>query len=186
MELLKSIIKQFYYYKQLGQKAIDQCSDEGLFEQYNEESNSIAIIVKHLNGNMLSRWTEFLTTDGEKEWRDRDGEFEATIKSRRELQQKYDQGWDCLLNTLESLNEADLQKTVYIRNLGHSALEAINRQLAHVPYHIGQIVYLSRMYTKENWQSLSIPKGNSKQYNANTLIGGKRTQHYTQQFLEEE
>ena len=184
MKILPNLLKTFEYYKQLGVKAIDQCSDEGLFKKYNEDSNSISIIVKHLHGNMMSRWTDFLNTDGEKDFRDRDGEFEETFNNRAELTEKYNEGWACLLNAIQSLNEDNLEQTVYIRNQGHTALEAINRQLAHVPYHIGQIVYLSRMYPKSSWESLSIPKGTSKAFNDSHFGKPKQKRHYTDDFLD--
>jgi hypothetical protein len=128
---LESTIKQFEYYKMLGEKAMEQLPEEKLFWQYNEESNSIAIVVKHLSGNMLSRWTNFLTSDGEKDWRNRDAEFENAIQTKEQLQLEWNKGWQCLLDTLKQLKEDDLQKIVYIRNQGHTVMEAINRQLAH-------------------------------------------------------
>ncbi|MFZ1379442.1 MAG: DUF1572 domain-containing protein [Saprospiraceae bacterium] len=165
-DYLNSSIKQFEYYKMLGEKTFDQVSEDQLFWQYNAESNSIAIIVKHLCGNMLSRWTNFLTSDGEKEWRQRDAEFENDIKTKIELLEKWNQGWNCLFNALHALTEDDLTKIIYIRNQGHSVIEAINRQLAHYPYHIGQIVFIGKMMCDEKWNSLSIPKGNSTTYNS--------------------
>ncbi|WP_026462518.1 DUF1572 family protein [Adhaeribacter aquaticus] len=179
---LESVIRQFEYYKMLGEKTFAQVPAEKLFWQYNEESNSIAIIVNHLWGNMLSRWTHFLTTDGEKEWRDRDAEFESTITTKEELLQKWDEAWKVLLDTLNALSEDDLSKTVYIRNQGHTVLEAINRQLAHYPYHIGQIVFIGKMVA-EKWDSLSIPKGNSKQFNAEKFSKSKHKEHFTEEFL---
>ncbi len=162
---LESAIAQFQHYKSIGEKTFDQLKDEDLFWQYNEESNSIAIIVKHIWGNMMSRWTDFLTSDGEKEWRKRDEEFETTIKTKEELMEKWNQGWECLFTALNSLREDDLNfKTIFIRNEGHSITEAINRQLAHYPYHIGQIVFIGKM-ASSNWKALTIPKGNSKSYN---------------------
>src|SRR6202000_1162783 len=126
-EYLASAIKQFEYYKLLGDKAMEQLPTEKLFWQYNDESNSIGIIVKHLSGNMLSRWTDLMTSDGEKDWRDRDAEFENDIKSKEELLNKWNEGWQCLLNALKALSEDDLQKIIYIRNQGHTVMEAINR-----------------------------------------------------------
>jgi len=181
-DYLTSVIKQFYYYKALGDKTFDQVSEEQLFWKPNEQSNSIANIVKHLWGNMLSRWTEFLTSDGEKEWRDRDGEFEDDIKSKDELIEKWNEGWKVLLDTLETLNDEDLGKIVYIRNQGHSVMEAINRQLAHYPYHVGQIVFIGKICS-ENWVSLSIPKGNSTQYNNEKFSKPKRQEHFTDEYL---
>src|ERR1700754_1849213 len=125
---LESIKKEFSYYKTLGEKAIAQVPDEKLFWQFNEQCNSIAIIIQHLSGNMLSRWTDFLSTDGEKEWRDRDAEFENDISTREELIDKWEEGWKCLFNALNSLTPDDLQKEIFIRNQGHSVTEAINRQ----------------------------------------------------------
>ena len=163
---LNSVKKRFDYYKTLGEKTFDQLNDEQLFWQYNEESNSIATIVKHLSGNMLSRWTDFLTSDGEKQWRDRDTEFENDIKSRQELLAIWNKGWDCLFNALNSIKEDDWQKDIYIRNERHSVVDAINRQLAHYPYHIGQIVFIGKMLAGARWKSLSIPKGKSGIFNA--------------------
>ncbi|MNJ91816.1 DinB superfamily protein [compost metagenome] len=184
-DYLTSVKKQFEYYKLLGEKTFAQLSDEQLFEQYNEESNSIAVIVKHLWGNMLSRWTDFLTTDGEKEWRERDAEFQNDTTERAELIAKWDEGWKCLFDALHSLTEQDLAKEIYIRNQGHSVVEAINRQLAHYPYHIGQIVFIGKMLCSEKWTSLSIPKGNSGKYNADKFSNPKQKQHFTDEYLDD-
>lgn len=173
-DYLTSTRKQFEYYKMLGEKTFGQVSDEQLFWQYNNESNSIAMIVKHLWGNMLSRWTDFLTSDGEKEWRQRDAEFENDITTREELLNKWNEGWDCLFKALDSLTTDDLTKEIYIRNEGHSVVEAINRQLAHYPYHIGQIVFIGKMICDANWNSLSIPRGNSKAYNEDKFSNPKQ------------
>ena len=162
---LESIKKQFEFYKLLGEKTIAQLPDEKLYWQYNKESNSIAIIVKHLWGNMLSRWTDFLTSDGEKQWRERDAEFENNINSREELLAKWDEGWKCLFDAINPLTNEDLEKEIFIRNMGHSVTEAINRQLAHYAYHVGQIVFIGKMICNEDWISLSIPRGDSKNYN---------------------
>lgn len=179
---LESAIKQFQYYKLLGERTFAQLSDEKLFEQYNADSNSIATIVKHLSGNMLSRWTHFLTSDGEKETRDRDAEFENDIADKTEMIEKWDEGWTVLLDTLKSLKEEDLAKIIYIRNEGHTVMEAINRQLAHYPYHVGQIVYIGKMFA-ERWDSLSIPRGNSKQYNTGKFSEPKQRKHFTDDYL---
>jgi len=162
---LNSVIKRFEYYKTLGEKAFEQVDDDGLFWQYNEGSNSIAMIVQHLAGNMLSRWTDFLTSDGEKSSRNRDAEFEPVINSRAELLEKWNEGWSCMLNALTSITGSDWNKTIYIRNEAHSVVDAINRQLAHVPYHVGQIVFIGKMIAGEKWRSLSIPKGQSESFN---------------------
>ncbi|MGN6647223.1 MAG: DUF1572 domain-containing protein [Cytophaga sp.] len=180
---LESARKQFEYYKLLGDKTFAQLSDEQLYWQYNADSNSVAIIVKHLWGNMLSRWTDFLTTDGEKEWRNRDAEFETENKSRAALLAKWNEGWNCLFNALNQLSEEDLEKIIYIRNQGHTVMEAINRQLAHYPYHVGQIVFLGKMLCGEKWQSLSIPKGNSATYNAEKFSQEKGRQHFTDEYI---
>lgn len=180
---LQSVIKQFEYYKMLGEKTFTQLTDEDLFWQHNEDSNSIAIIVNHLWGNMLSRWTDFLNSDGEKDWRNRDAEFENLIQTRQEMLAKWEQGWNCLFTALNSLKEEDLDKIIYIRNQGHTVMEAINRQLAHYPYHVGQIVFIGKMLTENNWQSLSIPKGNSNQYNSEKFSKPKEKTHFTDEFL---
>ena len=164
VEYLESIIKQFEYYKSLGERTFSQITDEKLFWRYNFESNSIANIVNHLWGNMLSRWTDFLNSDGEKEWRDRDAEFEDSIVSGTELIHKWNEGWAILLETLRSLKENDMEKIVYIRTEPHSVVEAINRQLAHYSYHVGQIVFIGKMCA-QHWLALTIPKGKSKQFN---------------------
>jgi hypothetical protein len=182
-DYLASVIKQFEYYKSLGDKTIQTLNEEQLYWQYNPESNSIAIIIKHLWGNMLSRWTDFLTTDGEKDWRNRDAEFENDLISREALIQKWNEGWQCLFTALNSLTINDLDKLIYIRNLGHTVVEAINRQIAHYAYHVGQIVFLGKMLQGEKWQSLSIPKGNSQIYNAEKFAQPKRKEHFTDDFL---
>jgi hypothetical protein len=164
-EYLVSVIKRFLVYKALGDKTMEQLDEENLFWQYNDASNSIAIIVQHLWGNMLSRWTNFLTEDGEKEWRERDAEFEKVINTKEELIIKWDEGWDCLFATLKSLTDDDLNKTIYIRKEPLNVIDAINRQLAHYSYHVGQMVYIGKMQLNDRWISLSIPKGNSKEFN---------------------
>jgi hypothetical protein len=179
---LKSVVQQFEYYKLLGDKTFAQLSDEKLFWQFNEDSNSIATIVKHLWGNMISRWTDFLTSDGEKEWRNRDAEFENDITSKEEMMNKWNEGWKVFLDTLKALKEDDLEKIIYIRNQGHTVLEAINRQLAHYPYHIGQIVFIGKMCT-QNWNSLSIAKGGSSDYNHEKFSKPKGMEHFTNEFL---
>ena len=151
ISFLKSADRQFRYYKSLGDKAMEQISDEQLFLQPNEESNSIAVIVKHLWGNMLSRWTNFLTEDGEKPWRQRDAEFENDLHTRQDVLQLWEEGWQCLFHALDSVTDEELETIIYIRNEGHTVLEAINRQLAHYPYHVGQIVYLAKMFRNEDW-----------------------------------
>lgn len=163
---IESLRKEFERYKSLGEKTFAQLADEELFWHYNEESNSIAIIVNHLAGNMLSRWTDFLNSDGEKEWRHRDQEFEDKIKSRAELLERWNQGWTCLFEALDAVNESNFQQTIYIRSEAHSIIEAFHRQLGHYASHIGQIQYIGRMIKGADWQSLSIPKGESENFNA--------------------
>lgn len=161
---LKDSIKRFKYYKELGDKTFEQLEEADLFYQPSSESNSIAVTVQHMYGNMLSRWTNFLTEDGEKDWRRRDAEF-ANIKcSRADILSFWNDGWKCLFDTLESLKPEDLTKTITIRTEPLSVYDAILRQLAHYPYHVGQIVYLGRMVKNEKWKSLSIPKGKSADY----------------------
>ncbi|MGZ3920337.1 MAG: DUF1572 family protein [Bacteroidia bacterium] len=182
-DFINSVQRQFEYYKNIADKTFEQVEDDKLFYKYNENSNSIAIIVQHLWGNMMSRWTDFLTTDGEKDWRQRDAEFEEVVKTREELLNKWNEGWECLFNALHSLKDEDFSKTVYIRNQGHSVMEAINRQLAHYPYHIGQIVYIGKMLQDGKWKSLSIPKNQSKTYNSDKFSQPKRKEHLTDEFL---
>lgn len=163
-EYLKVIQERFNSVKELGDKTIDQLSDDDIHWVLNDGSNSIAVIVKHLNGNMTSRWSDFLTSDGEKPYRNRELEFEDTISSKQELMTSWDKGWTILFQSLSELEEKDLLKTVYIRGEGHTVLEAIERQLAHYAYHIGQIVFIGKQLKGTNWESLSIPKGESEEY----------------------
>ena len=162
---LVRVKQQFQYYKSLGEKAIGQLEPEQLFTQPNVDSNSIAIIVQHIAGNMLSRWTNFLTSDGEKEWRKRDAEFEAVLKTKEEVLQKWEEGWTCFMNSIDNLNPAQLSDTVLIRNELHTVIEAINRQLAHYPYHVGQIVFFAKQLKGNSFSSLSIQKNKSVEFN---------------------
>lgn len=180
---LDSTKKQFEYYKLLGEKTFDQIAEDQINWQYNAESNSIAIIVKHLTGNMLSRWTDFLTTDGEKEWRNRESEFEGEIESKTQLIEIWNKGWNCLFEALDSISDEDLVKIIYIRNQGHTVMEAINRQLAHYPYHVGQIVFIGKMLLDQNWQTLSIARGKSLEYNADKFANEKQKGHFTDEYL---
>lgn len=180
---LESVIKQFEYYKMLGEKTFNQLPEEKLFWQYNVDSNSIATLVKHLWGNMLSRWTDFLTTDGEKEWRDREAEFDNDLATKEELLTKWNEGWACFLTTLKSLTTEDLDKIIYIRNQGHTVLEAINRQVAHYPYHVGQIVYIGKMANENGWTSLSIPRGGSNAFNQDKFSKPQHRVHFTDESL---
>ena len=185
-EYLESTKKQFRYYKLLGDKTLEQLSDEELFWKFNQESNSIAALVKHLAGNMLSRWTDFLTSDGEKEWRDRDSEFDDDLKSRQEVLKKWNEGWKSLFDALNSVNEENFHTIVYIRNQGHTITEAINRQLSHYPYHVGQMVFIGKMVKNNQWQSLSIPRGQSGSYNDEKFSKPKKTEHFTDQYIKKD
>jgi hypothetical protein len=176
---LQSAIKQFLYYKSLGDKSFEQLSEEGLFWRPNEATNSIAVLVQHLWGNMRSRWTNFLTEDGEKEWRQRDLEFEEMIQNKKELLQKWEEGWGLLLTTLHNLQPSDLETIIYIRNQGHTALEAINRQLCHYAYHVGQIVLLAKQQQNQDWESLSIPRGQSGAFNKDKFSKARQRKHFT-------
>ena len=164
-EYLSTVIRRLKYYRELGERAFEQIEEQDFHWQPSSESNSIAVIIQHLAGNMLSRWTNFLTEDGEKAWRDRDDEFEVHNYSRQQLLDLWNKGWECFLGAVNSLKDDDLLKTIYIRDESLSAIDAINRQLAHYPYHIGQIVYIGRLIKNKNWKSLSIPKRGSQEYN---------------------
>lgn len=207
---LTSAKKQFLYYKTLGEKAMYQLESEQLFFSANEDTNSIYIIVKHLHGNMLSRWTDFLTTDGEKEWRNRDSEFEddetfsitghaelfsgspETLKQvqgdteikKKKLFYLWNEGWDCLFKAINALTPEQLSHLVYIRNEGQTVVEAINRQLCHYSYHVGQIVFYAKMLKKSDWESLSIPKNKSKDYNADKFSKDKSVKNFTDDELD--
>ncbi len=183
MSYLVSVIKQFEYYKMLGEKAMLQLNDEQLFTIPSRESNSIAIIVQHLSGNMLSRWTDFLNSDGEKEWRNRDAEFEVRLTTKQQLMDAWNKGWSVFMNALTSLKEEDLGKIVYIRNQGHTVMEAINRQLAHYPYHVGQMVFLAKLLVDKEWQTLSIARHASTTYNNEKFSHEKGRAHFTDEFL---
>ena len=176
---LESAIKQFAYYKSLGDRTFEQLSEEQLHWQYNDDSNSIAILVMHLVGNMLSRWTNFLTEDGEKEWRERDEEFVDTNTSKSTIIQAWEKGWNCLFDALNPLSPGDLDRIVYIRNQGHTVTEAINRQLCHYAYHVGQLVYVAKLQIGTDWESLSIPRNQSKAYNKEKFNEEKRRGHFT-------
>ncbi|HKO76393.1 MAG TPA: DUF1572 domain-containing protein [Flavobacterium sp.] len=178
---LESVKKQFLYYKMLGEKAMDQLEPEQLFVSVNEDTNSIAVIVKHLSGNMLSRWTDFLTTDGEKETRNRDGEFENDLQTKDQVLALWNEGWDCFLGALDSLKPEQLSEIIYIRNEGHTVIEAINRQLAHYPYHVGQIVFYAKQLKNNEWDSLSIPKNKSNNYNADKFAQEKTIKNFTEE-----
>lgn len=161
---LKTSIQNFESTKKLGDKTFQQLSEEDIQWTFNDTSNSVAVIVKHMSGNMISRWTDFLTTDGEKPNRQRDQEFEATITTKQELLEVWEKGWALLFATLQSLTEDDLLKEVVIRGECHLVLEAIERQVAHYALHVGQLAYIGKQLKGEEWESLSIPKGQSEEF----------------------
>lgn len=169
-EFLESSIRRMTYYKELGKKTFEQLNDDDFYFQPGTESNSIAVMIQHLAGNMLSRFTNFLTEDGEKSWRKRDDEFEIHTYSKQQLIELWNKGWKCFFDSINTLNENDLMKQISIRNEKLSVVDAIIRQMAHYPYHIGQIIYVGRMLKKENWKTLSIPKGTSNAYNQSNGI----------------
>jgi len=177
-EYLNSVKKQFEYYKWVGEKTFGQLDDKNLYWQFSKESNSIAIIVNHIWGNMKSRWTNFLLSDGKKKWRKRDLEFESVIKTKTELFEKWNEGWKFLFNALDSIDEENFEMKVYIRNQEHSILEAVNRQLAHYSYHIGQIVFIGKMIKGDKWKSLTILKGKSKEFNKEKFLKGKHKGYF--------
>lgn len=162
---LQSAIKRLSYYKELGDKTFIQLTDADFHYRPNKESNSIAIIIQHMAGNMLSRWTDFLTSDGEKDWRNRDTEFQDQQISKQQLKDLWEQGWKCCIDALNALSEDDLLKTIFIRSEELLVVDAINRQLAHYPYHVGQIIYTAKIITNSNWKNLSIAKNQSAQFN---------------------
>jgi hypothetical protein len=176
---LESAIKLFQYYKKLGEGAIAQLNDEEVLRKPNEASNSIALIVHHLSGNMLSRWTDFLTTDGEKSWRNREAEFDVAYPDKAAMMGAWEKGWNCVFRALENVKPENLSKIIYIRNEGQSVLEAIQRQLAHYPHHVGQILYQAKAIKANDFKSLSIPKGNSEAFNKKKFEQEKVRKHFT-------
>ena len=168
---LEDSLSLFRYYKKLGERAIEQITDEQLFTTLDEEANSIAIVVKHLAGNMRSRWRDFLASDGEKPDRDRDSEFVNPPATREALLQLWEDGWSHVFQALEPLSDADLDRRVTIRGEAHSVMQAINRQLAHYAYHVGQIVLLSKHFARDRWQSLSVPRNRSAEFNQKVALG---------------
>lgn len=168
---LKDSVDLMRFYKKLGDRAMAQVSDQGLFATLDKESNSIAIIVKHLAGNMRSRWTDFLNSDGEKPDRDRDSEFEAPPATREEILASWEAGWKIAFEALAPLTDADLTRTAYIRGEAHSVMQTIHRQVAHYAYHVGQIVFLAKHYAGLDWNALTIPRRKSAEYNARVAAG---------------
>ena len=181
-EFIENNTVLFKYYKSLGDNTFIQLKEPDFFWTPDSESNSIAIIIQHMAGNMLSRWTDFLTTDGEKDWRDREQEFNLYLKSKEECLLKWEEGWNCLFNALKTINNENYNQTIFIRSKGHSIMEAVLRQLSHYAYHVGQITFLGRQRAN-NWESLSIAKGESQQFNKQSFSKGQRQEHFTDQFL---
>jgi hypothetical protein len=169
-EFLETATRRMLYYKDLGDKTFAQLNDEDFHYQPGEESNSVAIIVKHMHGNMMSRWTNFLTEDGEKSWRDRDGEFSKSNDNKAEILELWEKGWNCFIDALKTLDEGDLLKLIRIRDEELTVVDAINRQLAHYPYHVGQIVYIGKLLKDRKWKNLSIPRGGSQHYNTSEEV----------------
>jgi len=168
---LEDSLSLFRYYKNLAERAMAQITADQLLAVLDSEGNSIAIIVKHMTGNMQSRWPDFLTSDGEKPGRDRDAEFEEPPRTREALLAAWEAGWQCLFTALEPLSEVDLQRTVTIRGEPHSVMQTINRQLAHYAYHCGQIVFLAKHFQNSQWKSLTIPRRKSAEFNRRVAAG---------------
>ncbi|CAM1354770.1 DUF1572 family protein [Tenacibaculum insulae] len=177
---LLSVKKQFEYYKLLGDKTFTQLNNDQFFWLPNKDDNSIAIIAKHISGNMHSRWTHFLTEDGEKETRNRDDEFINSFTTKEEVIAYWEMGWKCLFDALNTITAENFNTIVYIRNQGHTITEAINRQLCHYSYHVGQIVFLGKLLLGDDWQTLSIAKNTSKKYNAEKFSKEKSRKHFTE------
>ena len=179
--IIRSIAKEFMHYQSLGDRVVGRLTLQQLLHQPAPGSNSIALLVKHLHGNMLSRWTDFLTSDGEKPWRHRDQEFTSPGETIEEILHQWQSGWDSVFQAIDTLEDSDLDTVVYIRNEGHSVREALLRQLAHYAYHVGQIVYLGKMYSGDHWKSLTIPPGDSVVFNQHKFEKEKSRRHYTDQ-----
>ncbi|ETN96546.1 DUF1572 family protein [Zhouia amylolytica] len=176
---LESTRKQFRYYKSLADKTFVVLNDDDIHWRKVEVQNNIVTLVKHMAGNMLSRFTNFLSEDGEKDWRNRDDEFEDTLATKDEMITYWDKGWNCLFNSMDHLSPKDLERIIYIRNEGHTVLEALNRQMAHYAYHVGQIVFIGKLLKGDQWNSLTIPKGASKDFNKEKFNQNKERRHFT-------
>ncbi|MCQ0109967.1 DUF1572 family protein [Zhouia sp. CL16] len=176
---LESTRKQFRYYKSLADKTFVVLNDDDIHWRNVEAQNNIVTLVKHMAGNMLSRFTNFLSEDGEKDWRNRDDEFEDTLATKDEMITYWDKGWNCLFNSIDNLSPNDLERIIYIRNEGHTVLEALNRQMAHYAYHVGQIVFIGKLLKGDQWNSLTIPKGASKDFNKEKFNQNKERRHFT-------
>ena len=171
--MLKDFLDEFERYRLIGKKALDQVSDSSLNLTIGPDNNSIAVIVRHISGNLISRFTQFLTSDGEKAWRDRDAEFETKPYSRKEVDDLWDKGWQVLVSELGKLNDSDLQRQISIRGQKFTVHEALSRSVAHIAYHVGQIVLLARIHAEQEWQWISIPKGKSAEYNQHPTMEKK-------------
>jgi hypothetical protein len=178
-DYLTTAKRDFQYYKTLGEKTFSQLEEKDCFWQFDSESNSIAVIVNHLYGNMKSRWTDFLSSDGEKQWRKRDLEFKNQLKTKAEVLNRWEQGWDCVFKSLDSINEDNFNTKIYIRSQEHSVIQAINRQLTHYAYHVGQVVYIGRLIKGSKWKYLSIPKDKSDDFNQKKFSRGKHQGQFT-------
>jgi hypothetical protein len=178
-DYLTTAKRDFQYYKTLGEKTFSQLEEKDCFWQFDSESNSIAVIVNHLYGNMKSRWTDFLSSDGEKQWRKRDLEFKNQLKTKAEVLNRWEQGWDCVFKSLDSINEDNFNTKIYIRSQEHSVIQAINRQLTHYAYHVGQVVYIGRLIKGSKWKYLSIPKDKSDDFNQEKFSRGKHQGQFT-------
>lgn len=181
---LENAQKQFLYYRILAEKTFSQLEDKDLFMALGDDTNSIAVIVQHLSGNMLSRWTDFLTTDGEKSFRQRDEEFEVHIQTREEMMEAWRRGWECQNDGISTVNNGNFNTVITIRGINHTVLEAINRQIAHVSYHIGQIVLIGHAYKGGKWKSLSIARGQSKAFNDKHFEVDQNSKHWADATIE--
>jgi len=173
-DYLTDVLKSFRAHKKQAEKAIEQVKDDELFVTLDEEANSIAIVMKHMAGNMISRWTDFLTSDGEKPDRQRDMEFVIVPETTKDdLMAYWQRGWQCVFDAIEPLTVADLGKKVFIRGEAHTVVQAINRQMTHYAYHIGQIVFLAKHFRSSEWTSLSVPRNRSAEFNAFVATAGR-------------
>lgn len=181
---LDEALKTFRSYKKLGEKAFEQLNDEEFFAQIDEESNSVAVIIKHMAGNMISRWTDFLTTDGEKPDRHRDAEFVAGEETRDEIMARWERGWRAVFAAIEPLQAEDVTRTVFIRGEAHTVVKAIDRQIAHYAYHVGQIVFLAKHLKSKDWKSLSVPRNRSAEFNAYLAEKNRKMEDSQQSYLD--
>lgn len=182
-QFIQDIVKQYVYYRSLAEKAIDQINEEEFFFQQHEDVNSIAIIVKHIAGNLKSRFTDFRVADGEKSWRNRDEEFIIRTNKKEQVMKLWDEAWTILIDELKALNESTIKETIHIRNQAHTIPTALIRSLSHVAHHIGQILYQAKLLKGPQWESLSIPKGESQQFNTEMLDTNTDGEHYTDHLL---